>query len=487
MVKSWYTSILHQNIYGVGIQLALLIGGIGSAILFPRILGPELFGNFALVFALANFWLIFTNFIDQAVIKFVSASRVRKNTKLVIKLFLEWKTLLTIIASLALFLSSSYIANYIFHKPELSLGIKLSSLYIFFYSFYTLTDSALTGLFDNFPVMLAQFIYHTGRVLIPLMLVTLWFSYLSVISGIIIAGIIALGITLKALLGHYRRYKDVKFKIDAKPIKKFVFYCALTYFGQVLLQWIDALTLGVFRKSAEVGFYRIGMMWVSSTGLFIPISSRVLFAAYAQKYEEKAIMHSRSLFLYSLRYGFIFAFLLITLMLLYSDYLVGIIYGPEFSKSSTILAILSLLSVEILLTSTTKPLLWGVGKVEITTFYTLGIGILMTGLNYMVAPHYGAEGVAFVTMSLRLAGSIALTLYCSKLLKVKLPYTYWLKPMGVSFVLLSIFLPFKESITSLSTFLFSALLTLILYTTFIFTTKALTLKEVEKIIKGIKP
>src|SRR3989338_3847787 len=146
-MAKWYSEIVTENIYGFGTKIAMLIGGFGTAILFPKILGPEQFGYFALVFSLANLWLFFSNFgIDDSIVKFISSGQVKKNTRAYMEFFSKWKYLLTIISAISLFLLSDHIAIYLFKDPKLSIGVKVSASYVLFYSLYNYYTGIFTGL-----------------------------------------------------------------------------------------------------------------------------------------------------------------------------------------------------------------------------------------------------------------------------------------------------------------------------------------------------
>jgi len=477
----WYSKLLSENIYGVGVNISMLIGGIGSVIIFPKLLGPEQFGYFSIAFAIVNFCLFFANVgMDTAVLKFISSSTVWGNTKEYLRIFSKWRYILTLATFVSIFLLSDAIAEYIFKNPALGTGIRIGSFYLLFYSLYTYYGSILTGLMKNRSFFISSVIYDFSRVVMPVLLFSFFLGYGSIIWGIVAAAIVAFLIVRKEVARTIM--PDTSKWIDTSNLKSFIRYGMIGYFGTLLIQWMDSMILGIFQSSSEVAFYRVGVMLVSSVGLMIPFSQKILFPFYSEKHESQRKSEIDSIFKHTFKYGIIFALLFVLGFVLVSDYFIKFVYGDVYSASYPIIVILSILNLEVVLNSVTRPLLLGIGRIDITTKYVLIVGTVATVLNFIVAPVHGMYGVAFVTMLVRLLSILVLTHYTLRVSSIRVPWAMYSKPILCFLITLVLFYPLRPMVNSLAMgIIFSGLIT-IAYASLLFVTKSVTTDEFMKLI-----
>lgn len=483
-MAKWYSEIVTENIYGFGTKIAMLIGGIGTAILFPKILGPEQFGYFALVFSVANIWLFFSSFgIDDSMIKFISSSTVKNNTVEYLRFFYKWKYFLTIISAVSLFLFSDQIAIYLFKESKLSIGIKVSSIYVLFYSLYNYYNNIFIGLKKNKLIFYSSTLYNILRIILPIILVLIVLDYSNVIVGTTISTLLALLILIYWL--SKMNLKDESKELDFSEIKKFIYYCSLIYFGTILLQWMSSVIIGLFQSSMEVGFYRIGLMWVSAIGLISPVATKVFLSFYSEKHEAEKKREMESIFRYSIRYSIIFSLLAAVELLLVSGYFIRFIYGDSYMASSLVLAVLSFLAVEITVSQVNYPLLMGVGKIDVLAKYIFSVGILTSVFSFIAAP-YGIVSVAVITTVVRLLAIIILTYYLVKTLEMQFEPKFYIKPLLCAMLTFVISYPVQKIVDSFLTGILYCIFIAIVYSLTLISSKTIELIEIKRFIEEIK-
>src|SRR3989338_157049 len=182
---------------------------------------------------------------------------------------------------------------------------------------------------------------------------------------------------------------------------------------------MSSIIIGLFQNPVEVGFYRIGIMWVAAIGLLSPITTRVFFSFYSEKHEAEKKSEVESIFKYSIKYSLIFSFLAIIELLLVSSYFVRFVYGDSYEASSFVLAILSFLSIEISLSQVNYSLLMGIGKIDVLAKYTFLVGIISSIFSFIVAP-YGIVSVAVITTIVRLLAIMILTYHILKIIGMRI-------------------------------------------------------------------
>lgn len=488
MASRWYSTLVRENAYGIVTQALILASGVASAIIFPNILGPVWFGYYSLIFALANFFIFFSELgLATALMKLIPASIVKKQTAAYYRFFSRTKYALTIVSSVLLFISSDYIATTFFKQPELGIGIRVSCLFLFCYSLvYTFYDFLFAAVKRNKYVFYLALIFQTSRLMLPVIIYYIYRSYTSFILGLGLAALISLvlSLLLERRLPVLREGERTHITLDYKTLKKYFFYGALASFGAMLLQWMDSIVVGVYINPAEVGVYRVGVMWMSVVWLLIPFSSRVFLALYSEKTETLEKDKINTVYSYSLKYSLVIAFLIMTGVWLTSDYFIGFIYGQAYAQAAPILLIFSFLALESALNAINTPLLQGIGRIDIQTKYSVVVGFLSV-LGSIYAARYGITGVAFAITSIRTISILLLTSHVLLLLKSRIKAGAYLKPLIISTATYTALMPFKPLVTTLPQGLLYASFVVAVYCTLVVALKAVSLAEIRKVVSAL--
>lgn len=481
MADKWYSVLVKENMYGFGSQALGILAGILFAIIIPRILGPESFGYFSLVFALANVSLFFCDFgMATTLMKLIPASIVKKETATYYRFLSRLKYALTAISSVLLFILSDFIASGLFKQPELGFGIKISSLFLFSYSLYLFYEYLFVAVKRNKFVFYVNAIFQSSRIALPLILYYVYRTYTSVLLGLGLAASMGLISTLFLKRG-LKFFHEGEGSLDYKTFKKYFFYGAVGYLGGLLAQWMDSIVVGIYINPTEVGFYRIGIMWMGVAWLFIPLSSRVLFALYSEKTESREKDKVSTVYSYSLRYSLIVSLLVMVGMWLTSDYFITFIYGQGYAAAVPVVLILSFLALESSLNAINAPLLQGIGKIDIHTKYLIVVGLLSVA-GSIYGSSYGISGVAFAVTSIRAVSMLLLTAYVLMHLKIKISAELYLRPVLSTVLTFLILMPFKFVVTSLPLGLLYAFAVVIVYGMLAIMLKVVSIEEIRKIV-----
>ena len=122
------------------------IGGLILTIILARYLLPDGFGLYSLAFSVAIVFVTFADLgINSATIRYIS-QEITSNGKKVnsfLKYFLKLKIKVALISSISLLVTSYFLSNFLFHKPELFLLLIFLSFYIFLISIDGFFESLL--------------------------------------------------------------------------------------------------------------------------------------------------------------------------------------------------------------------------------------------------------------------------------------------------------------------------------------------------------
>ena len=178
--------------------------GIVVTIYVARALKPELFGIYSLALSIAFLLLTFTDLgINATIIRYVAHAYGLKDYELVrgyIRSLSKLKVLLVLVVSLVLFVSSDLLSIYVFHKPLLSDPLKVTSLFVLFFSLSGFLN-AIFNAFNDFKANLVRALtYEFSRVFFIILFISIGLSVVGALLGFVIASFLALIALLTLLL-----------------------------------------------------------------------------------------------------------------------------------------------------------------------------------------------------------------------------------------------------------------------------------------------
>jgi len=432
--------------------------------------------------------------LEMGVLRFVSYYKSKKDVphiKSTILSALKISLPLSIILATLAFILSGWLANNVFHNPNLEIIFKII---------------AISAPFDVLGIMLFQvnrafqivkyevFIKNIAENVIKIvfLIILIFLGYkllgptLAYVIGIISSGILALWITQKKIFSFLDK------KIKCKPIYKKIFSFSwpllLTNFLVMIMLWTDTLMIGYFKNASDVGIYNAAlptanMLFVipyAFSFLFIPI----LTDFYARK-DWSSFKHT---FHSTTRWVFIINILPLLVFLFLPDYTMHTLFGFNYTASIIPLMIVSVGYFINYLNINASHVLIVFKKTKLLSLDLLIAAILNITLNLFLIPKFGIIGAAIATSSSSIVLGALLFVQANKLTKSTVLDKSYLKVI-ISAVIVSVIILFVRKILyfdkAILSLLVNGLILLGLYILFLIIFKVAN-KEDKKLIGFIK-
>jgi O-antigen/teichoic acid export membrane protein len=302
------------------------------------------------------------------------------------------------LVTLLLYLTSNYLAQNIFHKPDIAFILKYLSLSIPFINI-TYILSRATRAFKGM-----KYEVYTICLVEPFTKISLAFLFLQKgwgIEGVIIAYITSSFVGMLLSIFYARKsfshwHKEIAPIYQYKKIISFSFPALLIGFFSILIIKIDILILGYLSSAKEVGIYNIAakiayinnLIFISFNAIFSPIISELYTKNEHAKLNDLFKVQSRWILTVSLPIGL--------LLILFANPILNLI-GQEFIIGSMCLIILSLSMILISFMASVEIMLVYSGKVYLNLLNSFAVCIISVILNFLLIPRFGIMGAAMAT------------------------------------------------------------------------------------------
>jgi O-antigen/teichoic acid export membrane protein len=424
-----------------GVSFLMRVGGLvmGFVITFiiAHYFGAKGLGDYVLaVIVLRVFVLIAKLGMDTASIRFI-AEYASKNYWEGIELYRSKVSLVlfvsSILFSIIMFLSASYIANIIGANPTY---IKLNSFFIMPMAFFILNYQSLRGLKK---IAEFSFFYWMSRVTFSaiIILIAVQFSQnenitiFAFLLGLLIVSALSYFIfrnslnLKKGLNNQPMEYKTIT--VGYKEIFVVSFPLLLAQSGQFIMAWTDKLMLGGLMTSADVGVYDVAFKLSMFVNIALTSISSITSPKFAEMYSIGDMTRLKKVVHQATKITFWSTLPLFIGFLLLSPFLLSI-FGEEFKTGFYVLCFLSLARLISALTGPAGNLLQMTGK-QVVFMNVLFVGAFINIiLNFLLIPIYGIEGAALASMGSIVFWNITMVYYVKK-----------------EFGFLTIYNPFKKS------------------------------------------
>jgi len=472
-----------------GTAIATVVMAVAS-ILIARLLGPELYGQYALVLVVPQLLFLFTDLgINQGIIKF-TASFCVKNETVRIRRVIKYGLLLRAFTGIALFainyaLADSF-ASILLQRPDLAFYIRIAAISILFQVIFTTANSAFVGLDKTEFSALNTNIQAVAKATVSIGLVLLGFSVAGAITGYVIgyfvAAIAGIAILWIAIREKVSDQNDGNFSNDLKIIMRYGVPLYISILLTGLIPLYQNIILAIFTTDADIGNYKAAVNFISLMAvLTVPITTALLPAF--SKLNSLSAQKVRTFYQLANKYTAIIIVPVTFLLIIFSKEIVQIIYGSTYDSASLFLAIYCLLYLLVGLGYLVLPSLFnGLGETKITLKMSLITFIILAVLSPILTKTYNVQGL----ITAFLIASTASTLYglqvARKNLQVALAIGELLKiylNSAVSSIPAFIVLHFWNLPQILKTII-GGVVYLFLYTTLTPITRTVTLIEIEK-------
>jgi len=454
-------------------------GALIFTIILARFLQPEGYGLYSIVLSIAMIFTTFTNLgINHTLVRWVSYALVKEKNKLnaYYRYILKIKFVLTLLASLGLFVLSYPLAFYAFKNPRLFLPLILASFYIFILSFEQFYMSLFYSLekvrYISAGEALNQFLRITLSLIIFYVL-----SYKFYLEGVIFA-LIFTSLSMILFSYYYTRklvpllYKKYEVSINKKRVTKFALYLAVAAISGIFFMYTDVIMLGFFVQPENVGYYRCAFSLVYGIGGLFGFLNMIFLPVFIKEKakQKKAIV--RFLFRYTSMLVIPSIFGLIAL----GKYIIKFIYGEPYINSQFPFYVLTPILFPIILTGIPGTLFSAEEKPKIfarvngiSCVLNIVLNIILISIFVSISQLFATIGAALATIISRYYYLLSILFYLKKDFKINLEYKQILKYIFASLIMfLVVFFSTKFIKISIFTGLMEIFLGMFVYCLFIF-------------------
>jgi O-antigen/teichoic acid export membrane protein len=476
-----------------------------AVFVIARLLGPDLYGVYALSIVLPELLLLIVDFgINQSIIRFSANLRVRGRNKQIARLIrdgLFFKITIGLILFGVCFIFSDYLATYLLGRPDMSFYVRLALTPIIVRVITTTSFSAFVGLDRMEYGALAIDVQALAKAAISLLLVILGLGVIGALVGYVvsflIAGILSATLLYFNLYRHLNSDEDENVQVEDSwkdSLKILLNYGSPLYISALFLGIIPQLQsviLAIFTSDYDIGNFKASLNFVILLSTVTMAITTSLFSAFSKfdKNSEKV----KTFFALSMKYVSLFVVPSALLMIILSEEIIQIVYGTSFASASTYLSLHATVFLLIGLGYQVQQSLFnGLGE----TRETLKISLIQFVFFMFLAPYLtGALGVTGLITSI-LTSTIVATVYgayrAKSKCKVEFNYKSLIRVYSLALVsatpafLCRNFLPFPPAFK----IIMASAVYLISYLTLLPLTHTITkpeLKNMEPVIKKIGP
>jgi O-antigen/teichoic acid export membrane protein len=380
------------------LALSIRILGAGMAFVFnliiARQLGAEQTGYFFLAFSLAIFLSTFAmQGFESTVLRFIGAqSKQGQAITDILNFALKKVVPLAAITSLLLYFIAEPLATNIFNKPQLANILQVIAPAILGLSVVSIVAMSLQARHKLLAAIPCQKIAHlflcSGFIL---------FLTLDTAQDIALYLSLSLGITssffywysLKGLDNQGTRPNNTKLWQSARP------NWVITLMTQTL-QWFAPIMIGIWLLAEDVAYFSVAQRIAMLTSFILMAVNLVVAPKFAAFKAADDMVNIRKTALFSVRLLLISAFPIISFMLVFPSFLMGL-FGENFKQGALILQILVLGQAVNVITGSVGYLLMMSGNERDMRFVTIFSGIAVVVLTCILTPLYGTVGAAVAT------------------------------------------------------------------------------------------
>jgi len=367
-----------------------------------RLLGPELFGLYAIGWAFIRMINVIGPLgLDKGVIHFGSRywPTNHGNLKRVIFQSVGLALLIGLLLGLMGLLGAPLMSK-VFQKPDLVQVFRWLAIAI------PLAIGLRVGAAATRIPQLMKYSTYAEEISQPGMNLLLILLFLLIgwgLSGALIAVVLSYGVAF-ALAIYYNKitfHETLKARVEVMPLRKdliaFSLLTALAGTAAILIDWVDRLMVGYFRPNAEVGIYQASVMSSTLFIIFLVAMKSILSPMIANLYHKERMKQLEELYRVSTKWTLYLSLpFFIVICLVPEDLLAGI-WGDEYKSGAIVLIILSVAALINVGTGAGDVLLIMTGR-QVPMFVISSVSLIASiSLNLILIPRLGLPGAAIGT------------------------------------------------------------------------------------------
>lgn len=325
----------------MGTLFATGLSFIGS-IVFARVLGPEDYGKYGLIFAFTGLvGLIFNWGADHATLTLMSeawANRDKQKIKELVIYYLKLSFWVNGVVGLLVFILSPIIAKYLYHDftvGSLARWVLLANMLSVVYSLSLIILQVVRKI--KYLTILEN-INKIFYITLPIILVLLGWHIKGIVFGYLICGILfflfsfffyLIMIKKTDLLPSFQEISRGFFKVPIKKYFRFGFLIAVDKNLANLYGTLPMTFLGMFALKADIAYYKLAFSYIGLNAIFIKPISRLLSVQLpkSKTYGKDTLKEH---FFKTAFYSFLIVACLMVPMLILAKFLVLTFYGDRY-------------------------------------------------------------------------------------------------------------------------------------------------------------
>jgi O-antigen/teichoic acid export membrane protein len=316
-----------------------------AAILIGRLLGPELYGEYTLTLVVPTLLLLFADLgMNAGVAKFAASLRIKGENDQITKI-IRYALLFQTLVGLSVFAVNFAFADLfavLIHRPGMGFYIQIVSISILFQVIYTTAMAAFVGLDKTEYNALTSNIQATIKTVTSITLVLLGFSIagavIGYVAGYVVASIVAAGILFFKIL---KPLDNVNKGSLMQTLKILANYGTPLYISILLVGFMplyQQIILALFTSNFDIGNYRAATNFLTLMSA-VPLSITTALLPAFSKFDSPKAEGIKVFFKRANKYTCLLIIPIATLLIILSNEIVQVIYGPAFQPASLFLSI----------------------------------------------------------------------------------------------------------------------------------------------------
>jgi len=405
-----------------------------ASVIFARVLGPEKYGQYALIFSLTGLFGIFMNWgADYATITLLAeawAKRDKEEIKNIIIFFIKFSLIATLTVGLLALIFSPLLAQHLYHNEQIGHWARVVILTICFQFIFSLLTIILQAARKIKHLTILENINKTAGIVIPTIFVLIGLGLYGIVWGNLLAVLFFVFLSFYIYHVLLKRtellpsFKIILYGLKNISTKKYIKFGLTIAFDKNLANLSAALPmifLGMTVSPTQISYFKIAFAYIGLSLILLKPISRLLMV---QLPKSKVMGYSilKEHFFKTTIYSFLIVLIIIIPMLILAKFLVLLVYGANYLPCVKLIywlwpyALISSLTVGI---GTFYRTINKVKMAVVVNFLNLIIG---TPIFYWLIKNYGLTGMIIsVTLCLGIPVLIILCYISYQLKKINIP------------------------------------------------------------------
>jgi len=337
----------------IGNGVTIFVGTIGSMVL-ARLLRPEMYGIYGLIFAFVGVIGIFMNWgADYAGLTLLAEAYAKEDRKEIINI-LTYYTKLSLFVILGVgilgIIFSPLITQLLYHNNQIGNWGRVVLAGICLSAVYNMLNMILQASRRIKHLVIFEILNKLIFTLLPIIFVLSGLGLAGIVWGYFISALIFLCASLlilrflfqkgKLLIGFKEVFYNFK-KVDFRKYFKFGFLIAINKNVGSLLSLLPVIILGIYATSSDVAYFKIAFGYIGIPLIILSPVSRLL-GVQLPKSKTYGIETLRSHFYKISFWSGLISFLLMVVFVVMGPFLIRFFYGVEYIESMKLVYWLSI-------------------------------------------------------------------------------------------------------------------------------------------------